>query len=72
MHRSCRAEARPAGAPSLGFSASRSQRAVNLEAVLAADRPTIKHIPAKCKALWCAVLTRALSSAVLATSSNSA
>ena len=71
MHRSCRAEARPAVAPSLGFSASSSQRAVNLEAVLAADRPTIKHIPAKCKALWCAVLTRALSSAVFATSSNS-
>ena len=44
---------------------------MNLEAVLAADRPTIKHIPAKCKALWCAVLTRALSSAVFATSSNS-
>ena len=71
MHRSCRAEARPAGAPSPGFRANSSQSAVNLEAVLAADRPTIKHIPAKCKALWCAVLTRALSSAVLATTSNS-
>ena len=71
VHRSCRAEARPAGAPSLGVSASSSQRAVNLEAVLAADRPTIKHIPAKCKALWSAVLTRALSTAVLASSSSS-
>ena len=71
MHRSCRAEARPAGAPSSGFSTSSGQRAANIEAVLAADRPTIKHIPAKCKALWSAVLTRALSTAVLATSSSS-
>ena len=62
--------ARPAGAPSPGFSIHGSQSVVNLEAVLAADRPTIKHIPAKCKALWCAVLTRVLSSAVLATTSN--
>ena len=71
MHTSCRAEARPAGAPSSGLSASSGQRAANLEAVLAADRPTIKHIPAKCKALWSAVLTRALSTAVLASSSSS-
>ena len=54
-----------------GFSANSRQSVVNLSSCGRQTGRQSSHIPAKCKALWCAVLTRALSSAVLATTSNS-
>ena len=73
MHRTCRAEARSTDASSVSpiDLPAGSSSAIDVEGILLANRPSLRYIPKKCRTLWSAVLSRALSAVVLVSSAGS-
>ncbi len=73
MHRTCRAEARSTDASSVSpiDLPAGSSSAIDVEGILLANRPSLRYIPKKCRTVWSAVLSRALSAVVLVSSAGS-